>query len=77
MSSEVTSSAASSPSVSSRSSLKVSASGGRYSRGVSPALSSSGGRTKKAFVDLSNPAFLKPFDYGMYYITYIFKVMST
>jgi hypothetical protein len=28
-------------------------------------------------VDLSNPAFLKPFDYGMYYITYIFKVMST
>jgi hypothetical protein len=66
MSSEVTSSAASSPSVSSRSSFKMSGSGGRYVRGDSPALSSSGGKGKKIFVDLSDPAFLKPFEYGMY-----------
>ncbi|XP_021918907.1 uncharacterized protein LOC110829490 isoform X2 [Zootermopsis nevadensis] len=64
VSSEVTSSAASSPSASSRSSVKISASGGRYIRGDSPALSSSGGKGKKVFVDLSNPAYLKPFEYG-------------
>lgn len=66
VSSEVTSSAASSPSASSRSSVKISASGGRYIRGDSPALSSSGGKGKKVFVDLSNPAYLKPFEYGVY-----------
>ncbi|XP_023728039.1 uncharacterized protein LOC111875758 isoform X2 [Cryptotermes secundus] len=64
MSSEVTSSAASSPSVSSRSSFKMSGSGARYSRGDSPALFSSGGKGKKIFVDLSDPALLKPFEYG-------------
>ncbi|PSN55005.1 hypothetical protein C0J52_02318 [Blattella germanica] len=68
ISSEMTSSAASSPSVSSRGSLKVSASGGsssgRYSCGDSPALSLSGSRGKKSSVDLSNPAFLKPIELG-------------
>ena len=59
--SEVTSSANSSPSLSSRGSMKAS---GRYSRGVSPALSLSGGRGKKSIIDMSNPAFLKPFELG-------------
>jgi hypothetical protein len=44
----------------------MSGSVGRYVRGDSPALSLSGGKGKKIFLDLSDPAFLKPFEYGMY-----------
>ncbi|XP_069688830.1 uncharacterized protein [Periplaneta americana] len=62
-SSEVISSAASSPSVSSRGSFKVSSE--RYHRGVSPALSGSSGKSSKKFsTDMSDPAYLKPFEYG-------------
>ncbi|KAJ4436722.1 hypothetical protein ANN_16854 [Periplaneta americana] len=61
-SSEVISSAASSPSVSSRGSFKVSSE--RYHRGVSPALSGSSGKSSKKFsTDMSDPAYLKPFEY--------------
>ena len=65
VSSEVSSFAASSPSVSSRSSLNVSGSCERYVRGDFLVLSSSRGR-KNILMDLTNPVYLKPFQYGVY-----------